>query len=399
MKVLQINSVCGYGSTGRIATDIADMLHENGHECRIAYGRGNAPEKYKGISYRIGSDWSTRLHGVGTRLLDSHGFFSKAATKAFLKWMDEYDPDLIHLHNIHGYYLNVEILFEYLKKAGKPVVWTLHDCWAITGHCAYFSAAGCEQWKTKCKRCSQLKSYPATVNPHNVGINYVKKKEIFTHVPNMTLVVPSFWLASVIKDSFLQNYPVQVIYNGLDLDIFKPRTSNFRSENNLEEKTVILGVASVWEERKGLNDFLKLNEYLDEKFKIVLVGLNDKQIKELPDSIIKIKRTNSPQELAEIYSSADVYVNPSVEETMGLTTAEALACGTPVIVYDKTAVPEVPDASCGIVVQCSPQNIWEALGRINLSKESCLDRAQLFDKKSRYQEYLQVYHEKFELKQ
>lgn len=392
--MLQINSVCGYGSTGRIATDIADMLQQNGHECRIVYGRGDAPEKYKDISFCFGNRADNILHGLKTRLFDLHGFGSKQQTKKLLKWIDDYNPDLIHLHNIHGYYIHIGLLFDYLKKSKKSVIWTLHDCWAMTGHCAHFSAIGCAKYKTECNNCPQLNEYPSTLYGGNVKNNFLRKKSIFTGVENLTLVTPSYWLADVTRDSFLGEYPVKPIYNGVDLNVFKPTESDFRKRYSLEKKTMILGVASVWTHRKGLDDFVKLSKLLDDSFKIVLVGLNDSQIKELPESIIKIKRTNSVKELAEIYSAADVYINPSVEETMGLTTAEALACGTPVIVYNKTAVPEVPDEKCGIVVSCSPEEIAKALGRLNFSKSDCLERAKMFEKNIRYQEYLHLYCEK-----
>ena len=393
MKVLQINSVCGFGSTGRIATDIADLLAKQGDECRIAFGRGEAPEQYQSIAVRIGNALDNKLHGLQTRFFDSHGFGSKKATREFLKWVEQYDPDLIHLHNIHGYYINVEILFDYLKKCGKPVVWTLHDCWTVTGHCAHFSAVGCDQWKTGCRKCVQLRQYPSTLLGGNVAENYRRKKQAFTGHPNLTIVTPSHWLASVVKDSFLGEYPIIPIYNGIDLNLFKPTPGDFRSRYHLENKKIILGVANVWEGRKGLDDFIALSQILDDSYKIVLVGLNEQQIKNLPDNMIKIVRTESIRELAEIYSAADVYINPSIEETMGLTTAEALACGTPVVTYNKTAVPEVPDKTCGIVVECSPAAIKEALEQIDLPQEACLKRASAFEKHQQYLKYINLYRE------
>lgn len=391
MKVLQVNSVCGYGSTGRIATDIADLLMAQGDECRIAYGRENVPEKYRELAVRIGTGLDNKLHGLQTRLLDHHGFGSREATRRFLKWVEAYDPDLIHLHNIHGYYINVELLFDFLKKCGKPVVWTLHDCWAMTGHCSYFSAAGCSQWKNGCQSCCQLREYPATLLGGDVANNFARKKHSFTGLPNMTIVTPSHWLASVVKESFLGQYPVVPIYNGVDLQVFHPTSGNFRKQHGLENKKIILGVASVWDARKGLNDFAALSKMLDDSFKIVLLGLSEQQIQQVPENILKLPRTNSLQQLAEIYTAADVFVNPSVEETMGLTTAEALACGTPVITYDKTAVPEVPDETCGIVVPCGAEHIYDALGRVSASAEACLKRAQCFEKNRQYQQYLALY--------
>lgn len=391
MKVLQINSVCGTGSTGRIATDIADLLLEHGHDCRIAYGRGAVAEKYQPLVFRIGSELDNKIHGIQTRLLDRHGFASKKATRAFLKWVDEYDPDLIHLHNIHGYYINIELLFDYLKRCGKPVVWTLHDCWAMTGHCAHFSAVGCEQWKSECRRCGQLREYPATMLSGNVAENFTRKKQAFTGVPNLTIITPSHWLASVAKNSFLGEYPIVPIYNGVDLQVFKPTQSDFRARYGLEHKRMLLGVANIWDSKKGLDDFAVLSERLDDSYKIVLVGLDEMQIRQLPEKIIKLPRTDSLEELVAIYSAADVFINPSVEETMGLTTAEALACGTPVITYNKTAVPEVADATCGMAVDCDPEEICKALETINFKKEACLQRAAFFEKRKQYLEYLKIY--------
>ena len=395
MKILQINSVCGFGSTGRIVTDIADLLMQQGHECRIAYGRGTVPDQYQSIAVRIGNDIGVKLHGLRTRLLDQHGFGSKRATKAFLKWVDEYDPDLIHLHNIHGYYIHIGFLFEYLKKSKKPVVWTLHDCWAMTGHCAHFSAAGCEQWRDGCRKCSLLRDYPATILGGCVKQNYTKKKKLFTNVPKMTVVTPSYWLASIVKQSFLGEYSVQPIYNGLDLDVFKPTKSDFREKYGLENKKIILGVANVWGPSKGLGDFEKLSNMISDEWKIILVGLSEQQIRSLPESIIRLPRTKNIEELVQIYTAADVYVNASVEETMGLTTAEALACGTPVITYNKTAVPEVADSTCGICVETQPEEILNALGRVHFSEEACISRASRYEKKKQYHEYIELYKKVF----
>ena len=175
-----INSVCGIRSTGRICTDIASELEAQGHQVKIAYGRENVPEQFQRYAVRIGNDLDMRLHGVKARLLDASGFGSKSATKRFIKWVKDYDPDVIHLHNIHGYYINIEILFNYLKNSGKPVVWTLHDCWAFTGHCAYFDFAGCEKWKTGCYGCPLKKSYPSSILIDRSKKNYIQKKRLFT---------------------------------------------------------------------------------------------------------------------------------------------------------------------------------------------------------------------------
>lgn len=330
-----INSVCGIRSTGRICTDLAEVLVENWYEVKIAYGRETVPEKYQKYAVRIGTDIDNKIHAIQTRLFDTHGFGSKKATADFLKWADKYDPDILHLHNIHGYYINFEMLFDWIKSRPQmKVIWTLHDCWAFTGHCAYFTAVDCNKWKTQCKCCPQLKSYPTCNFNGNVETNFKRKKSAFTGVKNMSLVTPSKWLAGLVKESFLKDYPVEVINNGIDTSIFKPTPSDFRKRYHIEDKKVLLGVAAVWDERKGLNDFVKLSKMLDDDYKIVLVGLSEKQIKEVPDNIIKISRTNSAVELAEIYTAADVFLNLTYEDNYPTVNLEAQACGTPVITYD-----------------------------------------------------------------
>lgn len=341
MRILLINSVCGIRSTGRICTDIADRLAAEGNEVKIAYGRENVPEKYRGYAIKIGSDIDQKLHALRTRLSDEHGFGSEHATRNFLKTADAFDPDMVWLHNIHGYYINIEMLFEWIKKRpDMKVKWTLHDCWAFTGHCSYFTMAGCEQWRTHCLHCPQKNLYPASIIRDNCKNNFERKKAAFTGVKNLTLITPSRWLADLVKQSFLAEYPTEVCHNTIDTDIFKPTPSNFRKKYNLGDKRIVLGVASVWDERKGLNDFFKLAEILDEDSVIVLVGLTKKQVKALPQNVIGVTRTNSAKELAEIYSSADVFFNPTYEDNYPTVNLEAEACGTPVVTYNTGGSPE-----------------------------------------------------------
>lgn len=335
MKILLINSVCGIGSTGRICAELAQQLEKNGHTVKIAYGRNAyVPEQFKKYAVRIGTDFDVKFHALQTRLFDTHGFGSKCATKKFLKWADNYNPDLVWLHNIHGYYINVEMLFAWLKSHPQTQVkWTLHDCWAFTGHCSYFTMANCNKWQKHCEHCPQKKSYPASFFDNSKN-NFERKKVAFTGVKNMQLITPSKWLADLVKQSFLKEYSVEVIYNTIDTSIFKPTPSDFRQKYGLENKKIILGVASVWEPRKGLKDFIKLASILNDNYVIVLVGLTDEQIKTLPKNCLGIKRTSSPQELAAIYTAADVFFNPTYEENYPTVNLEAQACGTPVITYD-----------------------------------------------------------------
>ncbi len=387
-----INSVCGVLSTGKICTDLAEILEQQGHDVKISYGREVVPERLQKYAVRIGTDVDVRLHGIKSRLLDAHGFGSNRATLRFIEWIKKYDPDIIHLHNLHGYYINVELLFEYLRTCGKRIIWTLHDCWAFTGHCCHFDYERCEKWKNECFCCPQSKEYPSSLFRDASRINYHRKKDLFCKIPNMSIVTPSQWLADVAKQSFLKEYPIHVINNGIDLDRFRPTESDFSKKHGFEGKKIILGVSSVWNDKKGLSDFIELSRIIDDSYKVVLVGLNKKQLKKLPDNIYGIQRTNDIRELCKIYTAAYVFVNPSVEETMGLTTAEALACGTQVIVYNRTAVPEVVDEHCGIVLdENTPMAIVKNLYKLNFSKEDCIKRSRAFDKKCKYLEYIDLY--------
>ena len=363
MKYLFINSVAGYGSTGRIAAETCRELMKDGHECVLAFGRNKANcEDVPTV--QIGTAWDYRLHGVRGRLLDDHGFGSKAATRRFLDWVREYDPDVIWLHNIHGYYIHIGLLFDYLRGCGKKIFWTLHDCWSFTGHCAYFDFAGCDKWKTGCHHCPQKHTYPQSLLLDNSRRNYERKKLLFTGIPDLTLTVPSHWLESRVKQSFLGEYPVQVVYNKIDRTVFKPTPGDFREKYGLEKKTILLGVASVWEERKGLKDFLALSSMLDDRYRIVLIGLSEEQRKNLPQNILGLPRTNSLEELAQAYTAADLFVNPSVEETFGMTAMEARCCGTEAIVYKDTACEEIVNQFGGIAVDKGAENLLAAIEKL-----------------------------------
>lgn len=336
MRVLFINEVCGTGSTGKITCGLAEKYESEGHEVKIAYGRSSfVPEKYKRFAVRIGTMKDVYIHALMTRLTDRHGFFSRGSTKKFLEWADDYNPDVLWLHNIHGYYINIEMLFKWIKSRPEMKIFgTLHDCWSFTGHCSYFTMAGCEKWKTHCNKCPQRNSYPSSLIDNSYR-NYDDKRRLFTGVKDMTIITPSEWLAGLVKQSFLREYPVEVRHNTIDTEIFRPTPSDFRKKYNLEGKIVMLGVASVWDKRKGLDDFVRLSAMLDpEKFSVVLVGLKPKQIKALPESIIAIQRTESQKELAEIYTASDIFFLPSYEENYSTVSLEAQACGTPIIAYD-----------------------------------------------------------------
>lgn len=393
MKVLQINSVCGYGSTGRIAVDLYHTLKQNGHDSMIAYGRGSTPEDVNAI--RIGSDLNVMVHGVMSRLTDKHGFYSKRATKELICKIKDYDPDIIHLHNLHGYYLNIEELFHYLAESNKPVIWTLHDCWSFTGHCSHFDFIGCDNWKMLCHNCPQRKEYPASLLFDNSKWNYNRKSELFNALNKLTIVTPSEWLASMVKQSFLSTHQVNVIYNGIDLNIFKPTLGNFRKKYYLQDKFVILGVANVWNSRKGLSYLLDISEKLGNEYKVVILGVSEKQKRNLPSNVVGITQTNDIHQLAEIYTAADLFVNPTLEETLGLVNIESLACGTPVVTFNSGGSPESLDSNCGFVVEKSNlDQLLNAVARCkagNFLNSNCIERAKAFDKSIMLSKYLSLY--------
>jgi len=335
------------GSTGHIMRNISEGARGQGWKAYCAYGRYNEQAIDPRHDIVIGKKKDVYLHYLYAKLTNKLGLgpASRAVTKKLICRLDEIKPDLIHLHNLHGYYLNIEVLFDYLKQSGIPVVWTLHDCWAFTGYCGYFDAVGCDKWKSGCFKCPQLWKTGSKGLVDTSKKNWQRKRELFTSLPAelLKIVTPSKWLAGLVRQSFLQKYPAVVINNGINTSIFKPRQSNIREKYSILDNKVLLGVANPWSSRKGLHDFISLSQLLSEKYVIVLVGLSQKQISQLPDNALGFPRTESPERLAEFYSIADIYLNLSREETMGLTTVEALACGTPVLVYNKTALPEFVD--------------------------------------------------------
>jgi len=396
MKALQINTVCGTGSTGRIASDIHKMLIEQGHESVVAYGRGTAYNCDSTI--KIGNNLDLYIHALKTRILDEHGFGSKNATRKFIERVKNYNPDIIHLHNVHGYYINIDLLFNFLKEYNKAIIWTLHSCWAFTGHCSHFDYANCYKWETHCQKCPQKKSFPKSVFLDNSYDNFDKKKELFTGLKNTTLVTPSHWLANLVKRSFLKEYPVKVINNGIDLDVFKPTPSDFRKKYDLENKFIILGVANKWTRRKGFEYFIELSKILSNKEAIVLVGLSKKQKQDLPKNIIGITRTNSTKELAEIYTASDVFFNPTLEDNFPTTNLEALACGTPVITFNTGGSIETIDNSTGYIVEKRDlQKVKEIIKKLEKEGKQkyskyCIARANnYYDKNKKFQEYIELY--------
>ncbi|MBR1983526.1 MAG: glycosyltransferase [Clostridia bacterium] len=334
MKVLIINEVCGIGSTGRIVESIANDFIKEGHEVKIAYGRyGHTSESSKSIAVRIGKDLDVKFHALMTRLTDKHGFYSRRATKKFLKFASEYNPDLVWMHNIHGYFINVEMLFDWIKsRPDMQVKWTLHDCWSFTGHCVHFTYAKCNKWKTGCYSCPEKNRYPKALLS-NAKRNYIRKKRAFTGVKNMTMIASCNWIKEKLQESFLKEYPIVMEYNNIDLSDFYPMESDFRKIYQLEDKKLVLAVASSWTDRKGLLDLNEIVIKLPPDYKVCVVGVTEQQIKNLDGRILAITKTNSKRQLAEIYSTADVFINPTYEDTYPTVNLEARRCGTPVITY------------------------------------------------------------------
>lgn len=326
-----------HGSTGGVMMKEHRELLSGGFNSYAFWGRGRAGEDEHEM--RFSTDLEVRLDGLQTRFDGKAGFHSKAATSRLLARLDELRPDVVHLHNLHGYYVNVEMLFEWLAGHDCRIEWTLHDCWAFTGHCAYFTYAKCDQWKDRCahsKPCKQLDTYPKTFSKGSCAWNFEQKRRVFSLLPTdrMKLITPSQWLADLVGESFLKEYPVEVRHNTIDAGVFKPTPSDFRDRYGIGDRFMILGVANPWTERKGLSDFVRLAGELDSnKFAIVLIGLSDKQIREMPAGIVGLGRTDSPKELAEAYSTADVFFNPTREDNYPTTLLEAQACGTDAITY------------------------------------------------------------------
>ena len=371
--LFQINSVVNTGSTGRIAEQIGEFVISKGWESYIAYGRINKGSISKTV--KIGKKTDILLHGIQTRLLDRHGLGSGKATRKLISTIQNIRPDIIHLHNIHGYYINYPKLFEYLTKTNIPIVWTLHDCWAMTGHCVHFSQINCYKWRIKCHFCPKKKDYPASYFIDRSIKNYFLKKHTFTSLNNLTIIPVSRWLESVVKESFLGKYTTCVINNGIDVNAFFPSSdgSLLRKKYKIENRFVLMGVATSWDARKGWNDFCKLSQLLSDEYVIILLGVTKIQKRKLPVSIIGIERTESIYELSELYSSADIILNLSYTESFGMTTVEGFSCGTPSIVYNNTASPELVTQRTGLIVE--PGNLRQLVQAI---EEIKLNRKQYY---------------------
>lgn len=398
IKILQIVVEGNTGSTGTIAEAIGCLARNYGWESYIAHGR--FPRSSESEIIKIGSNFDVIMHGIETRLLDRHGLGSRRSTNKLIYQIEKIKPDIIHLHHLHGYYINIDILFKYLSKTNIQVVWTFHDCWSFTGHCCYFDYVGCEKWKVECDNCPQKKVYPASLLIDRSRNNYMLKKRLFTSVQKLTIVTVSRWLEELVKQSFFSSSDIVTIHNGVDLNIFKPYENSeaTKFKYNVKNKFLILGVASPWVKRKGLSDFIEISKYLKPDEVVILVGLKKNEIEKMPINIIGLLKTENKQQLAYLYSAADVFVNPTLEDNFPTTNIEALACGTPVITYDTGGSPEAVTNDTGIVVEKgSIKGLLEAIEKVRLREKKqftkfCRERAvDKYSKDKQFLKYFELY--------
>lgn len=389
-----LNTVYAVSSTGKIVKQISQLAEKRGYECLVAHRYETKNIVYPENAVAVSSWQDCHIHNRISRLTMLRGCFSIFKTVSFLKKVKSFNPDIIHLHNIHGNFINLPMLFRFIKKSKVKVVWTLHDCWPLTGYCKYFDMVGCDHWKTGCGKCLQKREAVIDLS----SLMYKKKQKLFSNIGNMTIVTPSLWLAGLVKKSSLNKYSVKVINNGIDLSVFKPTDSSFKEENGLSGKKVILGVSFDWDKRKGIDSFLKLASDLPDDYRIVLVGTDNRTDSFLPDNVVCVHKTNNQQELAAIYSAADVFVNPTREENYPTVNMESLACGTPVVTFNTGGSAEIIDHTCGFAVEKDCYNdllekIITVCENKPFSQEACLKKAQEHNMNKKFDEYIRLYEE------
>ena len=399
MKVAFINSVSGYGSTGRIVEQLATMQGITG---KIYYGRKK--NLAHTAVYRMTSFWGNVEHACKTYLLDQHGFANGAETKRMIQDLAAFQPDLIHLHNLHGYYLHVGILFSYLQKAAIPVIWTFHDCWPFTGHCAHFESVDCMQWRSQCtNHCPALLHYPTSWNSFHVAANFARKKALFTSLPAqaLTIVTPSDWLKRQVEQSFLKKYAIRVIPTGIDLSLFKPTKTDFRITSGIGDRFLMLAVASVWTKEKGLEDLVAFARSLREDEAMVIVGLSQAQRQRFAKTgVIALGRVENVSALCGLYTAADVLINPTYEDTFPTVNLEAQACGCPVVTWQTGGSPDSLSRLTGMVMNKGDQKaLREALAIMKgrnkeKTKEACIQNAAGYTSLRMLNAYAKLYGEK-----
>lgn len=392
MVVVQINATCGIGSTGKICESISKLSFDSGIENYVLYNEISNGYSY-GIKYGC-SKVIQKKEALKSRILGNWGFNSVKSTKKLINLLERINPDIIHIHNIHDHGCDIELLFNYILDKKIKLFWTFHDCWSFTGYCTHYAMIGCDKWKTKCSKCQLKKEYSWFFDKSE--ILFEKKKKIFESI-DMTIFTPSNWLASQLNESFLKNKPIHVINNGIDLNVFKKRNTEFKRKYKIDDKFVILGVAFNWSYKKGVDVFIRLASELDESYRIVMVGVDKKLKKELPDNIISIEKTASQDELSEIYNSSDLFLNPTREDTFPTVNMEALACGIPVITFNTGGSPEIIDQKTGIVIEQDNINVLIEtiidLAKKNMFNENdCINKARKdFDMNKSYEKYVHYY--------
>lgn len=403
---MQINPVLRMNtSTGRIMQEIGDLAMKAGWESYVAYSKGrDGVRESTSRAVAVGDQFSVAVHGLQTRLFDRHGLASSYATRYFIKRIEEIDPDIIHIHNIHGYFLNYRILFDYLSKADKPVVWTVHDCWLYTGHCYHYMGIGCDRWKAGCHDCPQKRQFPSSLLFDRSALNYRDKRQAFCSMPKdlMTIVPVSEWMRNEMSESFLKDYRYKVIHNGIDTGIFSPSDADaaVREKYGIGNRRIILGLANIWCREKGWDDFIELSKFLKDDEVIVMVGVKPDQARVLPQGIIPIARTENVRQLAELYSAAEVFVNPTWQDNYPTVNLESISCGTPVITYNTGGSVESVTPATGVIVpQGDIKALRQAISRTEAKgkahyKIPCREYAIThFRKEDRYADYLRLYEE------
>lgn len=390
MKVVQINATCGIGSTGKICIAVSKLLTKQGIENYILYSSGDSV-------YSLGIKYSTdrylKRQALKSRILGNPGFNSKRATLRLIEEINRIAPDIVHLHNLHSHNCNLVMLFDYFRMRGIKLFWTFHDCWAFTAYCSHFVIAKCEQWKTGCYQCTQYKASSWFFD--RSGEIYKRKKHLIGGL-DLVIITPSQWLANLVKQSFFKNYPVKVINNGINLDVFKPTQSEFRKRYGLENKKIVLGVSFGWSYSKGLDVFIELSKTLPSDYSVILVGSNEIIDKQLPSNVISIHRTANQHELAQIYSAADVFVNATRQDTFPTVNMEAIACGTPVVTFRTGGSPEIVNEQVGVVVECNDVEALEkqikAICTLKLlSRNKIIESSKKFSQDLRFEEYVSLY--------
>lgn len=401
--LLQINPVLRVNtSTGRIMQEIGELAMQHGWRSCIAYSKGrDGIKSCQSEVIPVGNKWSTIWHGLETRLFDRHGLASNEATRLFVKQIQELKPDVIHIHNIHGYFLNYQILFDFLAKSNIPVVWTVHDCWLYTGHCYYYSYAGCNKWQTGCGHCPQKKEFPASWLTDRSHQNYEDKKQAFTSLPldQLTIVPVSEWIREEMQHSFLRNNQFHVIHNGINTNIFNIyNPEQVKQKYGLNGKHILLGVASIWSREKGFDDCIQMADLLHPDEMLVLVGVRPEQQKRLKKNMLGIPRTENIHQLAELYAAADAFINPTWQDNYPTVNLEAIACGTPVVTYRTGgSIEAITDQTGFIVPQGNVKEMLEAARLISQRgkayyQQPCRTYAlENFRKEDRYQDYLDLY--------